>query len=91
MRDYQVEIVRKGRILIRADSIEEAALIAARFGYHSFEWDDKYEIYAEAAQTTRHKTVDKPSGHGKGFRTKQKKNKRNQKCYSNDFPEDIPF
>ncbi len=91
MRDYQVEVVRRGRILIRADSIEEAALMAARFGCQSLEWDDKYEIYAEAAPVARDKTADKPSGYGKRFRTKQKKNKRNQKYYSNDFPEDIPF
>lgn len=91
MRDYQVEIVRRGRILIRAASIEEAALMAARFGYHSLEWDDKYEIHAEAAPKVRDKAADRLSGHGKGFRPKQKKKKRNQTRYSNDFPEDIPF
>ncbi len=91
MRDYQVEIVRRGRILIRADSVEEAVLIASRFKYQSLEWDDRYEIHAESVQTPKQEKADRPSGHCKGFRPNQKKKKRNQKCYSNDFPEDIPF
>lgn len=91
MRDYQVEIVRRGRILIRADSVEEAVLMASRFRYQSLEWDDRYEIYAEAAPVARDKTADRPSGHGKEFRRKQKKQKRRQKYCSDEFPEEIPF
>lgn len=91
MRDYQVEVVRRGKILIRADSVEEATLMAARFGYHSFEWDDKYEIHAEVAKMPRDKAADRLSGHGKGFRPTQKKKKRSRKYYPDEFPEEIPF
>lgn len=83
--------MRRGRILIRADSVEEAVLMASRFRYQSLTWDDRYEIYAEVAQVVRNKTVDKPSGHGKGFCSKKKKKKRSQKYYSDEFPGDIPF
>ncbi len=91
MRDYTVEIVRRGRILLRADSVEEAVVMANRFKYQSLEWDDQYEMHAEVAPMARDKTADRPSGHGKEFRRKQKKKKRNQKYYPDEFPEEIPF
>lgn len=91
MRDYQVEIVRRGKILIKADSVEEAALMASRFKYQSLEWDDKYEIHAEAVQMPKQETENKSSNHGKGFRPKQKKKKRSQRYCPDEFPEEIPF
>ncbi len=90
-KDYKVQIVRRGEIIVRADSIEEAATMAARFGYHSFEWDDKYDIHAEVVQSSGEKHVDKPSAHSKGFRQKQKKKKRSQRYCPDEFPEEIPF
>ncbi len=91
MRDYNVEIVRRGRILMKADSVEEAVLIASRFKYQSLEWDDKYEVHAEAVQMPKQETADKPSRYGKGFRQKQKKKKRSQRYCPDEFPEEIPF
>lgn len=90
-KDYKVQIVRRGEIIVRADSIEEAATMAARFGYHSFEWDDNYDIHAEAVQMPHQETADKPSSHSKGFRQKQKKQKRSQRYCPDEFPEEIPF
>lgn len=65
--------------------------MAGRFGYHSFNWDDNYNIRAEGVQNPRDKTVKKLSVCGKGFSSKRKKKKRNQQHYRDEFPEDIPF
>lgn len=48
MKDYKVEIVRRGTVLIRAASAEDAVAMAGRFCYHQTVcWDDNFDIHAE--------------------------------------------
>lgn len=50
MKDYVVEIVRRGSLKVRADTAEEAVAMASQFGFGAAAWNDDFDVHAEAAQ-----------------------------------------
>ena len=93
MKDYKVEIVRRGTVLIRAASAEDAVAMAGQFGYHqAIRWKDNFDIHAEVALEATNRKARSDAGGRDGFGTQGGKSKRKAKKWKEcQWESDIPF
>ena len=88
LKDFLVTTVRRGEILIRADSAEEAAVMAGRFGFDfdDSRWENRFEIYVEAAFNDVNQDNNNVKHVKKGKKHKAKKRKYTFINMSKDIP-----